>query len=387
MDDSPLEPMYGVRPWTFSVLDCSAALPASFCAQLLGAFGGQILRIDDLRFSNSARTDFKDEFLTSCDLYSAYVQRDKESLELDLRDPSGRGVLHDRVRTTDMLIEDRRTNDLATIGLDRTTLFGLNPRLVLVSITPYGRTHSEAQTVASDLTLYHGGGLGFATPGLVNSPVNDPPLRLGSHQGEFVSGLAAAINASAAMLRQLRWPHQGPSIVDFSCHKAMANVFRQDLGSFAYYQGGLNRDVQRGRGAGGTVERRNLRCEDGWVNLSWAGVQQWDSLRQMLDEPLWMNDDRLSTPHMRYRNWSVIWPHLEEWAAAKAKEEIFLLCQAHRIPCAPVNSGSELLRSALLESRAYWDERDDARKMPGLVSKWWRVPERTREEDHAAPPS
>ncbi len=241
-------------------------------------------------------------------------------------------------------------------GLDRTTLRREYPSIIVVSVTPFGRQGARSDWPASDLTLFHGGGPGFATPGLVADPENMPPLRLGSHQGCMVSGLTAAINVCAAALLRKRSPDAGSVQVDFSCHEAMANCFRQSLGTYAFYGGGLNRDLSRGRGAGGTADHRNIRCKDGWINLSWAAVKQWDSLKDLLGNPDWMEDERLANPGLRYRNWALVVPRLEEWAGEYDKEELFYLCQGSRIPCAPVNEGADLLEAEFLASRGFWDD-------------------------------
>jgi crotonobetainyl-CoA:carnitine CoA-transferase CaiB-like acyl-CoA transferase len=226
----------------------------------------------------------------------------------------------------------------------------------VASVSPFGRGGERGGWPGSDLTLFHGGGPGFATPGLVADPETMPPIRLGSHQGSFISGLTAAVNVCAAALLARRNPGQEGVRVDFSCHEAMANAFRQSLGTFAFYGGGLNRDLSRGRGAGGTADYRTIRCKDGWISMSWAGVKQWETLKEFMGYPEWMEDERLSSPGLRQRNWSVAMQHLEEWAGEHDRETLFFLCQGSRIPCAPVNDGGDLLDSEALESRGFWDE-------------------------------
>ncbi len=115
----------------------------------------------------------------------------------------------------------------------------------------------------------------------------------------------------------------------------------------------MGRDLARGRGAGGMADGRNLRCKDGYVNIAWAGVQQWDSLKGALGQPEWMDDPDLETPALRYRNWAKIVPKLEEWAADFEKEHLLYLCQGFRIPCAPVLDGHDLLGASALSSRGF----------------------------------
>lgn len=300
-------------------------------------------------------TPFLDEHLGRSPVYDAYVNGGKEVVDLDPTSENGRNALRDLLAGADILVEDWRAELLEAAGLDREALQRDFPGLIVASVTPFGRHGTRSRWVASDLTLVHGGGPGFATPGLVSDPEHHPPLRMGSHHGAFISGLTAAVNVCAALLAKQSGDGAVVS-VDFSCHEAMANVFRQSLGTFAYYGGGLNRDLARGRGAGGTADHRNMRCKDGWFNLGWAAVKQWDSLKELLGHPEWMEDERLADPGLRQRNWSIAMTHLEEWTSQYDKETLFFLCQGNRIPCAPVNDGIDLLESEALESRGFWDE-------------------------------
>lgn len=338
------------------IVDCSASLAAAFCASLLQRLGAQVTRVDSASWPAERKTTFADEYLSESPTYREYLHRGKEVVQLDLLSAEGKDAMKQMLTDSDVLVEDWRTEALEAAGLGRATLSREYPALIVASVTPYGRRGRRSEWPASDLTVYHGGGPGFGTPGLVDDPETRPPLRLGSHQGLFASGMAAAINVCAAILLRTRQPASGSIRIDFSCFEAMANCFRQSLGTFAFYGGGLSRDLARGRGAGGTADIRNIRCRDGWINLSWAGVKQWHSLKELLGHPSWMEDDRLESPALRYRNWTLVQPHLDEWASTQDKEQLFYICQGYRVPCAPVNDGPDLLSADLFISRGFWTD-------------------------------
>jgi crotonobetainyl-CoA:carnitine CoA-transferase CaiB-like acyl-CoA transferase len=337
-----------------------------FCTALLASYGAAVTAVEDI--SGHPRSLFRDTHLATNSVYGAYLGRKKRQVSLDLSTAVGREELSGLVRDADCVVDDWSEDlfDYLSEGSSREP--DRERSLVKVSVTPHGHSGPRGGMPASDLTLFHGGGPGHATPGLVSDPDTMPPLRMGGHQGLFVSGLAAAINLSAALFLARRQPTSTIVEVDFSCHEAMANAFRQSLGTFAFYGGGLNRDLSRGRGAGGTAEHRNIRCKDGWFNLAWAGVQWWESVKELLGNPAWMADERLSTPALRYRNWALVLPRLEEWAQQHEKEHLFYLLQGYRIPCAPVNDGPDLLASELFASRTFWDDSTGSR-MPGMLSR------------------
>jgi crotonobetainyl-CoA:carnitine CoA-transferase CaiB-like acyl-CoA transferase len=354
------------------VVDCSVALPGAFCTSLLQQFGAEVTHFEDARGqSQDTKSSFRDEHLSRASIYNPYLRRGKRIVSTDLTTAEGQDSLKQSLCLADVLVEDRKAGLFEETGIDREAILRENPGLVIVSVTPYGRSGPRSGHPASDLTLLHGAGPGHATPGLVANPSEMPPLRMASHQGALSSGLAAAINVCAAVILRRRNGTKAPLSVDFSCHEAVTNCVRQNVGTFAFYGGGLNRDLARGRGAGGTAEHRNIRCKDGWINMVWAGPQHWDSVAELLGRPEWMNDERLASPGLRYKNWALVLPRLEEWAQQYEKEYLFYVLQGHRIPCAPVNDGADLLEAQVLDSRDYWDRTVEGSKhpMPGRITR------------------
>jgi crotonobetainyl-CoA:carnitine CoA-transferase CaiB-like acyl-CoA transferase len=353
------------------VLDCSESLPAASCTAMLERLGAEVVRVQVKGAADGFAPAFLDAYLSDSESYRTYLRRGAGRQQVDLSAAAGVTALRDLAQTADVVVEDRREPLPDLAGLDVRTLAGPRGVPILVSVTPHGRGGPRRDDLACDLTIFHGAGPGHAVPGLVRDPRTMAPLRLGSHQGSFVSGLVAAINVCAALLARDR--ARGARVsADVSCHEALANSYRQSLGTFAYYGGGTNRDLARGRGAGGMADHRNLACKDGYVTIIWGGVQQWDSLKGMLGDPPWMDDQDFTTPALRYRNWARIVPHLEEWAAEFEKEHLLYLCQGWRIPCAPVNGGAELIASEVLAARDFWQPAAISGRtvpMPGLPGR------------------
>lgn len=354
-EDSVTKPLAGLR-----IADASLSLAGQFSTTLLRQLGAEVVTVTLLNTPERLGTDFQDTHLVETDVYAPYLRRGKEHVTIDAADPQWRGKLAEVVVGCDALVSDRR-NDLFAAEL---------PETVVLSITPFGRTGPNAGAPASDLTIYHGGGPGHATPGLVPNPSQTPPIRLGSHQGHLGSGLAAATNLCTALLMRRRGV-EGPVFIDFSCEEAMANNFRQSLGTYAGFGGGLGRDIARGRGAGGTVGDLNIRCLDGYFNIQWAGIQAWESLKELMEFPEWMDDEVLATPAQRYANWQLVIPRIEEWALQFPKELLFNLGQANKIACAPVYTGTDLLKHEELDSRGFWpDAGDGSVRLPGDLVRY-----------------
>jgi crotonobetainyl-CoA:carnitine CoA-transferase CaiB-like acyl-CoA transferase len=118
----------------------------------------------------------------------------KRSAVLDLQDEAGRETLRGLAQRADILLESFDPGTMAGFGLDYTTLSSLNPRLVYVSITPYGQQGPKSGWPATDLTLEAAGG----RAGL-QGDADRPPLPVGYPQASSHAAGRAAADAIIAL--------------------------------------------------------------------------------------------------------------------------------------------------------------------------------------------
>ena len=104
----------------------------------------------------------------------------KRSIVLDLRDSADAATVLELIAAADVLIECHPADDLADLGLDDGALDRANPRLVHVTITPFGRHDPDSHRPATDLTVLAGGGPAWSC-GYDDHSL--PPVRGGGDQG------------------------------------------------------------------------------------------------------------------------------------------------------------------------------------------------------------
>lgn len=116
-------------------------------------------------------------------------------LPLDLERPADRDTLRALAATADVFLETEAPGRLETLGLDHAALIRANPRLVQVTLTPFGRSGPRAEWKASDLVASALGGA------LSISGTPERPLNGWGRQSFNVGGYYAAISALAALHR------------------------------------------------------------------------------------------------------------------------------------------------------------------------------------------
>lgn len=119
------------------VIDFSKWLPGQYCGMLLGDYGADIIKIEDL--AGDATRRFWPQKTKDMSYWHLMLNRNKRGVALDIKKPGGRELLLQLLREADVFLEGFRPGYLARYGLDYATVHKLNPRLVYCSITGFGQ--------------------------------------------------------------------------------------------------------------------------------------------------------------------------------------------------------------------------------------------------------
>ena len=166
----------------------------------------------------------------------------------------------------DLIVCEGRPQHLRARGYDAARLRRLNPRAVLVFISPFGQTGLQANDPATDLTLFFASGMARLLTGQVDD-LAEPPMRPVGEQSAFIGGLAAACAGMHAVLAA-----EPGAVIDVSIQEALATMA---IGELA--RAGLGRKIWSRRrltdGNGATVTI--LPARDGYVAISPREDRQW----------------------------------------------------------------------------------------------------------------
>ncbi|MEY2456816.1 MAG: hypothetical protein QOK06_1910, partial [Acidimicrobiaceae bacterium] len=143
----------------------------------------------------------------------------KSRVDIDLDTDAGRAAYRRLAEVADLVIETEEPGRLAGLGIDHQDLVGENPRLVQVSLTPFGRTGPRSGWQSSDLVAAALGGV-LSVSGLPDEPVNP-----WGRQSFNVAGFLAAISGLAGV-RAAKVTGQGQHI-DLSMHEAVCTTIEQ----------------------------------------------------------------------------------------------------------------------------------------------------------------
>ncbi|MDM0074730.1 CoA transferase [Variovorax sp. J2P1-59] len=321
-------PLSGCR-----VVERSRTVAAAYAGRLLAAMGAQVVMLEPEEGSALRQAPPLLEETGESALF-AYLAVGKRSLVCDPLTGSGQAVLARALDGADILIDDTPVRERAAAGLDPESIGRSFPRLVHVSVLPFGASGAKADWDGEEVNLVHAGGEGFLLPnGLSRELFPDrPPLKVYGHFAGYQGGSMALTCALAAW-----WavPELGGQYVDVSVQDAMLSV-----GAFALQRlgdGSLEHRSTRSFRYGGV-----FKTLDGYLELLTLEDRQWSALVELLGGPGWAREDALRDPLERSRRGDEINGHIREWMARHRVEDIVRRAQELGVPAARYRTPTEV---------------------------------------------
>ncbi len=318
------------------VLDLSRVLAGPFCTMMLGDLGARVVKVEQPGSGDVTRgwgPPYHDA--TGLSAYYLSVNRNKESIALDLASPSGAESVRRLAARADVLVENFPPGGLEKFGLSLEELRRSHPRLVTASITGFGRSGPDAAAPGFDLLAQAGAGL-MAITGTEESG----PVKAGVAVSDLLAGCYAAIGILAALSARGRTGRGAHLEVDlFSATLAsLINVAQSALltGEEATRHGNAHPQI---------VPYRTFEASDGQLVLAVGTDRQFERLATLVGRPEWAGDERFRANDARVVHREELERELEPILRAQPRESWVERCRAAGIPAGPVRGPLEALRS------------------------------------------
>jgi crotonobetainyl-CoA:carnitine CoA-transferase CaiB-like acyl-CoA transferase len=323
------------------VLELSKDVSAAYCARQFAAWGADVAMLEGPEGAPLRRRGslVKVEDGGGVSTLWSYVGANKRSVRLS-DDP---GDLVDLLGRADVFITDWRQEDLAARGVELDALRRLMPRLVVISITPFGLDGPYATFEGADLVVEALSGY-LALNGLPGRP----PLRSPGRITGFAVGVNAFVGALAALIRRERCGRG--DLVEVSGIETLATVVPflrvQYVGADKVREGGTEAGV------------RILPCSDGWVSFLVVDPSHRELFGEVfgIDGAAWPTD--LAEAGYGERVARMV-AFLSPYTRAMTADAVFEALEARGVVCGKVIDPAALPRLPQLDSRGYWRPADD----------------------------
>ena len=275
------------------VLDLSRVLAGPFCTMMLGDLGARVVKVEHPGDGDVTRGWGPPyDAATGLSAYYLSVNRNKESIALDLASPEGAESVRRLARRADVLVENFPPGGLEKFGLSAGELRRENPRLVTASITGFGPRGPDASAPGFDLLAQAGAGL-MAITGTAESG----PTKVGVAVSDLLAGCYAAIGILAALTareRTGRGTHVETDLFSATLG-SLINVAQSALvtGEEAARHGNAHPQI---------VPYRTFDASDGAFVLGVGTDRQFERLAALVGRPEWAADERYRANDGRVRH-------------------------------------------------------------------------------------
>ncbi|MBW1999704.1 MAG: CoA transferase [Deltaproteobacteria bacterium] len=336
-------PLCGIR-----ILDL-ADERASFGTRIMADLGARVIKVE-MPGGDSSRNlgpFLKGRSQSKTSLSFFYNNANKLGITLNLRSKEGRRIFLQLAKRTDVVVETLPPGFLKQRGLDFESLRGVNPRLILVSVTGFGQGGPRRDYQACDLVLSAYGGQMY-----VSGSESLTPLKAFGNQSCFAASLFVA-TAILLALRNRSRTGEGEHI-DISIQASVTGTLEHVM--HRYFAEGI---IDRRKGnLHWNEDFCVLPCKDGFIQVTL--FQMWDTLVEWLDAEGMaedLKDERWRDEGYRREHLSHVIEVLKKWTATHTRGEIYELAQLMRFPWAPVQRPGEILECPQLKARNFFVER------------------------------
>lgn len=354
------------------VLDVSQIMAGPFCCMLLGDMGADVIKVETPGVGDQTRKAMG--FRLKGDDSGGFLalNRNKRSVEIDLKNPAGLEAFYELVRGADVLVENNRPGVAARLKIDHATLSAINPRLVYASISGFGQTGPWSGRPGLDLIAQAMSGV----MSVMGHP-DAPPVKSSVPIADLGAGLFTAYGILSALMGRAQ-SGQG-QYVD-------ASLFETALGlsvwESAEYWGTGAVPVPIGSANRMSAPYQAVRAADRHFVIGAANPKLWKALCEVIGRPELVDDPRFVDNAARIRHRDSLIHEIEAEFARRPADEWVDALLAAGVPAAPIATYDEALVCEQAVARNMVLDIDHpvegATKALGFPVKLWGTPQQVR---------
>jgi formyl-CoA transferase/CoA:oxalate CoA-transferase len=324
-----------------TVLDFTRVLSGPYCTMLLADMGARVIKLEQPGRGDDTRA-WGPPFVNGESAYFLSINRNKESLTLDLKQRSARAALETLLARADVVVENFRPGTMERLELSYDALAAKYPRLIYCSISGFGQTGPRREEPGYDAVIQGEAGLMSIT-----GDASGPPYRLGVAIADIVTGMFATQGITLALLARVR-TGRGQRI-DIGMLDATTALLTYQAG--IYFATGKT-PGRLGNRHPTIVPYETFQASDGDFVVAVGNDEQFRRFSRIIGAEVLASDDRFSTNRARVTHYAELRPLLSERLRTRSRQQWVRELKGAGVPCGSVREVAEVLSDPQLEARA-----------------------------------
>ncbi len=350
-------PLEGVK-----VLDLTTVMAGPYCSMVLGDMGAEVIKVENFpEGDGSRRFDPKINDESYC---FAVLNRNKKSIALNMKDPSGIEIFMKLAAKADIITENFRPGVVRKLGIDYDVVSKINPGVIYASMSGFGQTGPYGKRGGFDIVAQGMSGIMMMTgyPG-------GRPAKVGIAMNDIASGATALYGILGAYIGTLK-TGQGQYLE--------TSLFEAGL-AWSFWESGAYFGAGELPTATGTRHRRSTpyqayKTQDGYVTVGANNNKLWSNFCNMVcSKPEWLTDKRFATLPARLTHIDELEREIETVFAARPTAHWVEKLDAAAVPGGPVYTYDQTLSDPHIKARNMVIEMDHPKigrmKLLGLPIK------------------
>jgi len=315
-------PLAGVK-----VLELAQIMAGPTCGMMLADLGADVIKVERVPGGDDTRRMDRPSVNGESASFMA-MNRNKRGIALNLKLPSAQQALKRMAAKADVVTENYRKGTMEKLGVGYDALSKVNPGLIYVSISGYGRTGPYADKGGYDLIAQGMSGLMSVT-----GESGRAPVKSGGPVCDINAGVLAALGVVSAYVHRLK-TGEG-QLVDTSLFEA--GIQQMYWQAAIYFATG---EVPGPTGSAHILSApyQAFRAADGWLTIGGANQGNWERLVRVLDAPQWLADPRFASNAERMKNLDALTAVMNERIHGWKMKDLLAALDAAGVPCGPINS-------------------------------------------------
>ncbi len=333
-----------------TVVDFTQAYSGPFCAMQLADMGARVIKIERAGSGDQSRewTPFKNDYSG----YYASINRNKESVSLNIGCEEGQKIIRDLVKDADIVMENFKCGTLEKLGLGYEDMKKINPGLIFASLSGFGQYGPYKALAAYDNVIQS-----MAGTMDVNGYPDGDPLRVGPGIGDSFTGLLLANGIVMAYLHKLE-TGEGQHL-----QVAMLDALFGILENPILHKTVLDQELTRmGTRDASFAPYDVYNCKDGLYTIAITTDKDFAVFCDVIGKPEMANDPRFTTNEYRLANYDALTELIALFFTNLTRTEADALFTAAKIPGGMVQDIPEVMADKQLAAREMFWEIDD----PGI---------------------
>jgi crotonobetainyl-CoA:carnitine CoA-transferase CaiB-like acyl-CoA transferase len=316
------------------ILDLTHMLSGPYASMILADLGAETIKVEPLKGEGTRQllASHPEYSLDGMGAYYLTLNRNKQSVAIDLKSPAGREIFHDLVRKADVVISNFGVGVPERLKIDYDTLSAINPAIITCTVTGFGSDGPKPKRPAYDQVAQAMGG-GMSITGA------DPahPVRSGIPIGDLGGGMFAVMGILSALYERNssgRGQHVDISMLD--CQVSMLNYM-----ATMYFLSGED-PCPIGNSHFVHVPYNTFGTADGFIVIAVVSDNFWQNLKQVVSCPEF-EDPKYDTQPGRWQDRDLINERLNTLLGENTSAYWLQRLEDLRVPCAPVHRFSQAL--------------------------------------------